>query len=71
MNITINGQAVTLADINEKNITQALRLYFDKSQVQSTFAVALNGDFVDKERYQQTLLSAKDRLDILFPIQGG
>lgn len=71
MNIKINGQVYNIALLKEQNVKQALKLFLNEHQDQGTFAVALNGDFVDKNDYQQTTLSENDLLDVLFPIQGG
>ena len=62
MNIHINGQAYTLAHENQISITAALAMYFIEPQ-QSTFSVALNGDFVDKADYDRTMLKNGDSLD--------
>ncbi len=70
MNIHINGTVYTLSDENPVNIADALVLYFNNAP-QSTFAVALNSDFVGKDDYLLTLLAHGDSLDILQPIQGG
>lgn len=35
------------------------------------FAVALNGQFVSKDKYAEIQIVADDRIDILSPIQGG
>ena len=34
-------------------------------------AVALNGEFITRTNYEQTKLSAGDRLDIVSPMAGG
>ena len=70
MNIHINGQAYPLAHETTITITSALSMYFIEPQ-QSTFAVALNGDFVSKEDYDQTFVKNGDSVDVLLPIQGG
>lgn len=70
MNIHINGATYSLSHDNHLSVTAALALHFNKPQ-QSTFAVALNGDFVGKEDYQKTMLNNGDSLDVLQPIQGG
>jgi len=70
MNIHINGQAYPLAHEAKITVSAALALYFIESQ-QSTFAVALNGDFVSKENYDNTFIKNGDSLDVLLPIQGG
>ncbi len=70
MNIHINGQAYPLAHEVTISVTAALTLYFIEPQ-QSTFAVALNGDFVGKADYDTTMMKNGDSLDVLLPIQGG
>ncbi len=70
MKIHINGTVYTLIDEDQANISAALALFFKQPQ-QSTFAVALNGDFIGKDDYQGTSLTHGDSIDILQPIQGG
>lgn len=70
MNILINGKAYTSSYEEGITITKALTLHFTEPQ-QSTFAVALNGDFVGKTEYATTLMKNGDSLDVLQPIQGG
>ncbi|MCI2282158.1 sulfur carrier protein ThiS [Colwellia sp. MSW7] len=70
MNIHINGKAYSLPHEVSITVTAALTLHFIESQ-QSTFAVALNGDFVGKTDYDTTIVNNGDSLDVLQPIQGG
>ena len=70
MNIHINGQTYPLAHETKISVNSAINMYFIEPQ-QSTFAVALNGDFVSKEDYDKTFLKNGDSLDVLLPIQGG
>ena len=70
MNIHINGQAYPLNHEAQITVSAALTLYFIEPQ-QSTFAVALNGDFVSREDYDNTSVKNGDSIDILLPIQGG
>ena len=70
MNIHINGKAYPIEQELGLNISTALTLHFEKPQ-QSTFAVALNGDFVGRAEYDITLVKSGDSLDVLQPIQGG
>jgi sulfur carrier protein len=70
MNIHINGQAYPLNHEAQITVSAALTLYFIEPQ-QSTFAVALNGDFVSREDYDKTSVKNGDSIDILLPIQGG
>lgn len=70
MNIHINGKAYSLGDESHISISTALALHFTEPQ-QSTFAVALNSDFVGKADYDTTMIRSGDSLDVLMPIQGG
>mgnify|MGYP000035323087 FL=1 len=70
MNIHINGKAYALANEHTISVTAALAMHFIEPQL-SSFAVALNGDFVGKADYDNTLLSSGDSLDVFQPIQGG
>jgi sulfur carrier protein len=70
MNIHINGKAYALDHEIHSNVSAALTLHFVEPQ-RSTFAVALNGDFVGKADYETTLIKNGDSLDVLLPIQGG
>ena len=70
MNIHINGKNYSIDNNTVLNVTSALALHFPEPQ-QSTFAVALNSDFVGKADYDSTLLHHGDSLDVLQPIQGG
>ena len=70
MNIHINGQAYPLAHETKITVTCALAMYFIEPQ-HSTFAVALNGDFVSKDDYDKTFANNGDSIDVLLPIQGG
>ena len=70
MNIHINGKVYALPHENHLTVTAALALYFIEPQ-QSTFAVALNGDFIGKDDYSHTMIKNGDSLDVLQPIQGG
>lgn len=70
MNIHINGNVYALTNEVCITVSAALNLYFIEPQ-QSTFAVALNGNFVGKTDYDTTIVNNGDSLDILQPIQGG
>ncbi len=69
-NIHINGQPHSFALDEAGNIEQVLALFFN-GQKQSTFALALNGEFVGKADYANTSVNNGDSLDIMLPIQGG
>ncbi len=70
MNIHINGKAYSLGHETHISVSSALVLHFIEPQ-QSTFAVALNGDFIGKADYDTTMVKNGDSLDVLQPIQGG
>jgi sulfur carrier protein len=70
MNIYINGKAYLLAHEVHISLSSALTLHFIEPQ-RSTFAVALNGDFVGKTDYDNVMVKNGDSLDVLLPIQGG
>jgi len=70
MNIFINGESVSLL-VSEANVQQALEDFLSEDQQQTSFAVALNQEFVGKSQYQTTAVNKGDSIDILFPIQGG
>lgn len=70
MNIHINGKAHSVDNETQISVSSALTLHFVEPH-QSTFAVALNGDFVGNTDYDTTLINNGDSLDVLLPIQGG
>ncbi|MBL4900145.1 MAG: sulfur carrier protein ThiS [Colwellia sp.] len=70
MNIHINGKTYSLGNETHISVCSALTLHFIEPQ-QSTFAVALNGDFIGKSDYDTTMVNNGDSLDVLMPIQGG
>lgn len=70
MNIYINGQAYSLDHETKVTINSALNIFFTEPQ-QTTYAVALNGDFISKNDYDTTDLKSGDCVDVLLPIQGG
>ncbi|WP_085298283.1 sulfur carrier protein ThiS [Cognaticolwellia mytili] len=72
MKIYINGDAVELADCSvPTSIQAALVKALPENQRQQSFALALNGDFVGKGDYANTVLKSDDSIDILLPIVGG
>ena len=71
MNININGQAFNISALTSQNVTQALTLFLTREQMEQTFAVALNSDFVSRNDYANTPIKAGDCLDVILPIQGG
>ncbi|WP_426359358.1 sulfur carrier protein ThiS [Pseudocolwellia sp. HL-MZ19] len=77
MNVFINGKGFIL-DATERRdnkedvyIAHALEQFLNEYQQQTTFAVALNSDFVGRGDYINTPIKEGDSIDVLFPIQGG
>jgi len=70
MNIYINGKNQKL-DAKQTTLAMALSLFLNDNQTNSSFAVAVNGEFIGKEYYDKTVLSTDDSIDVLFPIVGG
>ncbi|XPF93205.1 sulfur carrier protein ThiS [Colwellia sp. RE-S-Sl-9] len=73
MNIFINGDRFTIENSEHRNVfvANALQQFLNEDQQQTTFAVALNSDFVGRGDYGRTPLKEGDSIDVLFPIQGG
>ncbi|WP_440875180.1 sulfur carrier protein ThiS [Thalassotalea sp. PLHSN55] len=69
-NIHINGELFSFDKRQAGFLDQALSMYF-QGQTQSTFAIALNGEFIGKTDYAHTPIKNGDSIDIMLPIQGG
>ncbi len=66
MLLQVNGETKELTDAS--NLQAAL----DSLGYEGTsFAVALNGDFVPRSNYSETTLQDGDQLEVLFPMRGG
>lgn len=65
MNIVINGEKVNIQGHTLSDLMAELDAYETKS------AVALNGDFIPKQKHQETVISEGDYIEILSPMQGG
>lgn len=65
MKLTVNNQPIDIGD------NSTLSCVITQFGAAGQFAVALNGQFVSKQNYQQTPVSADDKIEILSPIQGG
>lgn len=66
MKVWLNDEAHELPD--SVNLQQAIE-HFSLSN--TTFAVAVNLNFIPQSQYAQTLIQPGDRLDIVTPMQGG
>lgn len=64
--VELNGETKTIAP--NISIEQAI-IEWDLSGQQ--FAIAVNDNFVAQSNYQQTILQAGDRIELLVPMQGG
>lgn len=79
MNVYINGNAYSLsssannegASAEHCTVALALDVFLNEVQAQTSFAVALNGNFVGKQSYSHTCIKNDDSIDVLFPIVGG
>lgn len=73
MNVFINGESFALQTSENETtvVNQALLQFLNVNQQQTTFAVALNSEFVGRGDYARTSIKANDSIDVLFPIQGG
>ncbi len=72
MKLYINGNATELPHSSEAiNIEMVLAKTLPKSQLEQSFALALNGEFVGREDYVKTTVNNRDSIDLLFPIVGG
>ena len=65
MNIIINKLPHELPD--DATLAQAIALL----QPTPPFAAAVNLQFVPKAKYDQTVLQADDRVEIILPVTGG
>lgn len=70
MKITINGQPKTFPE----NFEAPLNLYDvleQEDMIGMLIAIAQNGEFVPKDKYQTTPISDGDMIEIVAPMQGG
>ena len=72
MKIYINGVVLELPNASKQSyIDQVLTKVLPINKQQQSFALALNGEFIGLEDYQQTVVKDNDSIDVLFPIVGG
>lgn len=70
MNISVNNEQKNLS--TPQNLEQYLQSVAQPGQESApAFAVALNGEFVPRSQYAQTMLNDGDALDIVSPVGGG
>lgn len=66
MKILLNGKPLELeTEIDINNLLKATG-YKDK-----IVAVAVNGNFVAREFYDETLVKSNDKIEVVAPMQGG
>ncbi len=66
MTLTVNGDAVTIAD--GWTVADLVR---DRCEQQRRVAVARNGEVVPKGEWETTILADKDLIEMLAPVAGG
>lgn len=66
INILFNDQCLLVNDSDN------LQIILDKQGYETEgFAVAINQQFIPRSQYSVTLLKSNDRIEIIFPMQGG
>ena len=66
MKISINGE---IKEFERENLS--IKKLLAEMHYGKGIAVALNETFILKTRYEETIISDGDRVDILSPVQGG
>ncbi|HEY8567608.1 sulfur carrier protein ThiS [Microbulbifer sp.] len=67
MQIVVNGESLFIQH-EQENIAGLLKQLGYSGE---TFAVALNGDFIPRAAYAETVLGSGDHLDVVAPVVGG
>ena len=68
MKITVNGEVQSL-DQNQLSVASLLKI--NEVEMPDMVSVQLNGEFVDKQAYQSTLISENSEIDFLYFMGGG
>lgn len=66
INIYLNAKKIAIEQLQSLNEVLVKNGHVDKY-----FAVAVNQHFVPRVHYTNTFLNEGDRIDIVFPMQGG
>jgi sulfur carrier protein len=66
LKITLNGEQKELPEV--MSVKHALHLWQPDAE---QFAIAVNGEFVPRSGYAETLLQTGDNVELLSPIVGG
>lgn len=69
--ISYNGEAIQCRD--QRPLTELLAEQQTAAEIKADkpFAVAINGKFVPKSQYANTLIQASDNIDVVSPVTGG
>lgn len=65
MNIIINGEE---ASVEQNSLLQNL---LDQRQPTAPFAIAINDQFITRDRYANVTLQESDQIEIVSPMSGG
>ena len=68
MNLVINGNR-ELQEVESLNVLEILKL--KDVEMPEMVSVQLNGVFVDKDKYEATLIKDNDEIDFLYFMGGG
>lgn len=67
--IHTNNETIEIQD--RLSLRDFLNRQLASSALTEPFAVALNGEFVSRSQYEQTVLAEGDKIDIVAPVGGG
>ncbi|WP_086930283.1 sulfur carrier protein ThiS [Agarilytica rhodophyticola] len=65
MNIEFNDKAIVIDE--NTNLAHLIK----NQNIQGSFAVAVNMEFIPRSHYSQTVLCEGDQIELLKPMQGG
>jgi sulfur carrier protein len=66
LNVILNGEPKELPE--QMTVEKAIAYWQPNAK---TFAVAVNGEFLPRDHYADSLLQAGDQIELLSPIVGG
>lgn len=69
--ISYNGEAIQCPDRQQLTELLAQQQATTESKANKPFAVAINGEFIPKSQYANTLIQANDNIDVVSPVTGG
>ncbi len=65
MNITLSGESTSVAS------DTVLQVLIDQQQPTPPFAIAVNEQFITRDRYDSVVLKDSDSVEIVSPMSGG